>query len=348
MNTGTTTIKVRESGYEMLRIILMFMIVLWHICVHGVSAHANVVTTFGIVNQFLYYFILSITVVAVSVYILISGYFLNDSKFKVKRVVKLILQVFTFSMVIYIISIISGIGGFSFKSLTTSLFPIFFGKYWFVSVFIMLSLLSPYLNAVTINISRESNLRLLILLFFITCVWQFVFPIVNIGVNYGNGIVHFIFLYLIAGYVKRYGYIFKDFRKEAYLTTYIILAILNSIANFVLSNSVDRIFCYNSPVVLVMSYCLFMYFSKIKFSSKKINFLATSVFGVYLVHEYPMIRELLWNKLDIIENVLNGSRNLIIIKLIIYSMLIFCVCWVISYLITALFNHIFSQFKFKC
>lgn len=50
------------------------------------------------------------------------------------------------------------------------------------------------------------------------------------------------------------------------------------------SELVQMLFYYNSPFVIASSLCLFLFFTKLSFQSRKINAIARAAFAVYLIH----------------------------------------------------------------
>lgn len=66
----------------------MFLIVIWHVGTHGVATYVEIPDFVSGYTEILYYFIRSISVIAVSVYVMISGYFLSKSKFKISKLVE--------------------------------------------------------------------------------------------------------------------------------------------------------------------------------------------------------------------------------------------------------------------
>ncbi len=60
---------------------------------------------------------------------------------------------------------------------------------------------------------------------------------------------------------------------------------------------------YAAPLVILQAVSLFLFFSKVKFSSKFINWCATSCFSIYLIHMHPTIKEIGYR--SITENLYN-------------------------------------------
>ena len=79
----------RLSNFELLRIIAMILIILHHYAYHG-----NLISIPNDnFNKYVAVFIIVGGKVGVNVFVLITGYFLINSKFKIKKVIQLILQV---------------------------------------------------------------------------------------------------------------------------------------------------------------------------------------------------------------------------------------------------------------
>ncbi|MFC5465624.1 acyltransferase [Lederbergia graminis] len=353
MSTNGTQ-KVRKSNFELLRIISMLMIVVLHTGTHGLSKYVDV-ETLGTYNEFFYYFIRSLAIIAVNVYVFISGYFLVKSKFKWRRLLLLFLETSFISSIIYLGTVWFEFETFTFENFIKSLFSIYFRQYWFVTVYFVLYLISPFLNLLIENLSKRDHRNLLIILFVISAVWQFFFSNNFLAIMSGYSIVYFIFLYILAAYIRFYDFIFKDFKKNIYLISFVLLALLNSFLFLQLgkSNVMDFIneihflqiqktdlFDYNSPIVLAMSYCLFLYFKHLNITSRIINFSATYVFGVYLIHEQPSMRQVLWEKLGIIENVISTKTNYILVKYLTVSIVVFLACWLASLVLSSIYYYL--------
>lgn len=329
----------RDSNFEVMRIVSMFMIVVWHLSVHGISGsdYDNLTST----NQFFYNLIKSLTVIAVNIYVLISGYFLSKSSFKYQKVIKLIFEIFTFSMIMYVASLALGFESFAISSFVKSFFPIFFGSYWFASVYVVLFVLSRYINIIIDNLSKEAHLHLITLLFAIDCIWQYIYGGVNLGVNFGIGLFHFIFLYLVASFIRNYDYISKEFKnKYSYLIVYAAVAFLNAMVSSAVN--IERLFSYNSPLVVLMAYCMFMFFKNVSIQSNPINATSKYIFGIYLIHDNRYVSNILWEKTNIIDTVLGGSISLFPVKVILYSLIVFLGCWLVSALIQITFNKVYD------
>ena len=90
--------KVRKSNFELMRIISMFMIIIWHIFLYGVDmdmASPKMKIYFDIFR--------SIFVVHVNSFVLLSGFFQCQSNFKLSKVLQLNNAVIFYKIVIFLI-----------------------------------------------------------------------------------------------------------------------------------------------------------------------------------------------------------------------------------------------------
>lgn len=341
--------KTRDSNFEALRVISMFMVIILHIGTHGIQKHVEVQSFLDEKTLYLYYFIRSLSIIAVSLYVLISGYFLSTSKFKIVKLTRLFLETSLFSSVIYVLNVMTGYADFSRADFVSSLVSIIMGEYWFVSTYFVLFAVSPYLNKLIGHLSKKEHLRLLLLLFIFCNIWQFLYQKNFSGVFGGYSLVYFVFLYFLAAFIRKYNTISKGLKRNLYLFIYMALAMLNSVlvTHNVSIGNVDSWFAYNSPIVLAMSYCLFQYFRTLTFKSISINFTATYVFGIYLIHEQPIFKKVLWHKLGIIEDITSSSGLGVIIHMFLYAIAIFACCWILSYIISSTFNYVFTKVVHK-
>ena len=77
-------VKTRESNIELLRVISMVMIFVYHYCVHGSILKVGSYT----INKLVALFLSIGGRVGVNLFILIMGYFMINSKFKIKKLLK--------------------------------------------------------------------------------------------------------------------------------------------------------------------------------------------------------------------------------------------------------------------
>lgn len=299
----------RQMNLEMLRIVTMFMIIMLHFLAHG--GVLNALPSDGLKFYF-YWSVAGICYVAVNCYVLITGYFQSISKFRLKKLLLLLMEVFFYSIIIYMGLCLFDIRQFTVKDFLLALFPTLNSEYWFVTIYIGLYILSPFINWALNQLEHRQHLLLLIMLIALFSAWPNLF-FLSVGLNFGGsfGIVWFFVLYCIGAYIRKYSK--KESNVWKWVGSYLILSGLIPFSKFILSkisvkylNSFvpDSLFySYNSILVLGASIALFNIFIRIQikntFFLHMIRFFSGSVFGIYLIHDNPFIREYMWNTLAI-------------------------------------------------
>lgn len=304
----------RERNYsvDLLRIVAMLMIVTLHFLGKGhvLSAYPESSLPYNIS-----WVIESICLVAVNCYVLISGYFLISSRFRLKKFIALAFQVVFYSLGIYLI--LTFLGKIQPTPLDTVrvILPTLSGVYWFVSAYMAMYLLSPFLNKLILGLEKKEHLSLVLLLIAIFSAWPtfFVFasPSVydQISISHGYSLTWFIVLYFIAAYLGRY---YKpDYKVIRHLQRYAIVATIvavsfiatrylgSKLSSSHLSTFSSCLHAYNSLAILASSLALFMVFLNFNIKNRIINKLimvmAPLTFGVYLIHMGPHVDTLLWS-----------------------------------------------------
>lgn len=326
---------LRHSNIELLRIIAMIMILAHHFSIHGgFELSADVIS----VNRLWLQFIQIGGKIGVNVFVLISGYFLISSKsLKINKVIKLWIQIFMYSVLIFLLFIILGIEPFEIKELIMSCFPITYSQWWFASTYFMLYLISPYINKLLNMLDKREYQRLLMLLTICWCI----IPTLTAQSFQSNGLLWFVYLYSLAGYIKLH-----NPKTNIKSTTYILLSILVTILTFLSATffellgmkvaffKIHATFFHTMhyemqriPIV-VISVLLFVGFLKINIGYKRIiNLVASATFGVYLIHDNRHVRPFLWE--TVFKNASYSESNM----LISYSLLVIAIVYIICTII---------------
>lgn len=337
----------KNIGIDILRILSMFMIVIGHLIWHG-GIIENVKQTSNI--YYIVYFIDIIAACAVNCYAITTGYLLCESKFKISRIILLYMQVQFYSICIAI-TIYFLSGNIGYKEIISSIFPILRNQYWYFTSYFALFCLTPFLNKFIelITIKEFKNIIITIIVLFS------LLPTIAIndifGLNRGYSVSWLVLLYLIGAYIKKNGDSL-NIKNYIYFITYIIFSILILILElisikflgtlgFSLIDVRNILVGYTSIFILIMSICLFIGFSKLKINIKNIYFkkyisiIGSATFGVYLIHDNILVRNL-FIKDKIIESI-QHLELLHILKILILSIIIFIICIIIEYLRNKIF-----------
>lgn len=193
-------------GIEALRILAMLLIVGHHYLFHGGVLQTSLFST----NYLLGWFINAFCYVGVDCYVLISGYFLVKSPgFKIKKAFKLWIQIFFYSVAIFLLFSSLNIIPFVWNELLKASFPVLRKAYWFVTAYMWLYFLSTYLNKFITKLSKRDYQKLIALLLLVFSI----LPLLGadpLHVNKGYNLMWFIVLYFIGGYIR----LFDDFNEK--------------------------------------------------------------------------------------------------------------------------------------
>ncbi|MBQ9414128.1 MAG: acyltransferase [Clostridia bacterium] len=265
----------RNSSIELLRIVSIFMVVLVHYfgCIKDYAA--------GTANEQTVTLLSCCVIIGVNCFVLISGYFGIFSKgLKIRRLLDLLLVIAFFGGLDYASTILFGTASFSIKDLFWALFPYLNGGVWFVRVYLALAVIAPFLSIGLRALTKSQYRVMLILSLIFFSVWQSFFPhpLIEDG---GYGIVHFVLLYAIGGYLQLHAR--KD--RPWWIYGLIYVACVGLTVFCPLIGWPNTYFCYDFILNIVSACALLFMFSKWQFQSKLVNTLAATTFGTYIIHE---------------------------------------------------------------
>lgn len=275
----------RLSNFEFLRLLCMLMV----LNLHSFSGWQHG----GGFWQAFDFFRESTSICAVDCFVLISGYFGIHWKFK--SFFNLVFQILFYSVAVYLVVVGLGIVDWSlgyFLERFECLFAI--EKSWgFAVSYVLLYFCAPMLNALSEK-STSKELLTFILVFFIAinfiCLPDIIFT--------------YVLIYLIGRLLRKTNIVEKKIPawKVFWIATiliffsvYIILYKGLGIRNASTAASLPIGFIgysYSAPLVIIQSVFLFLAFAKMSFTSKVVNWCASSCFAIFLIHMHPTIKEI--------------------------------------------------------
>lgn len=280
--------KQRKSNLELLRIVSMAFIVLAHMAGVGkADQHTD-----GINLLFSYFFVCGGKLWS-SVFVLLSASFSCVKPFRSRSLFHTVFcaAVVTLGCTVLKPELHATTSDY-LKACLSSLFPLSNNTYWFVTTYVFLMLLSPWLNFIVHSASKRDYTVLLILLVLI-CTIPFTFKLESYS-NANSNLLWFICLYLIAGYLVRFPPTFckRCGRMFACGLTFYVIIFLHSLYKRTLLLGET-----GSLLMLLGSVCFFCAFRALDISpSKWINAIASGSFAVYLIHMAPMLQHFWWFK----------------------------------------------------
>lgn len=320
----------RLTHIEIFRVITMFMIVAGHLIYHGIRLNPEL-NTFSIsspsdMTDYVLLQILSLfTSTGVNCFILISGYFLIEKTEMRKSLFKIWFQTAFYSLALGLIFWIFGTNPYSLKQILDDISPLPMSKYWFVTQYMGMALLAPFLSRLAQSLNQRQMLFLLGFLFVL-------FYNIPFGKNFATGMSlnWFVFLFFVGGYIRKYGMpdiINKHIAKWLILSVTFFFLIhftsnylryLSSGADFTIKSTA------NNDLTFFVSVFLFVFFVNKTWKNTwliRISKLAPYTFGIYLCHEHPAMRAFLWS-----EMLPQYIFCPLIVMTLLYSILLFLSC----------------------
>lgn len=352
--------KVRDSNYELLRIVSMLFIITWHILINGMVLYR----TSGSVN-FSFNFLFMIIVVHVNLFMLITGYYQSKSEFKLKKVISFLLQIAFYNLIINSIFKVFGLVEYTNVEFLKQIAFYNSYSYWFFSCYIITYIISPFLNKFIVNLDKKEFKKLIGCLVLCFSVLPFLTGNLLFSTN-GYSVYQFVLMYFIGAYIRKFN-LNKNLLKKINISQkrviYIVIFILCTIFNFsliylqkqmaVLDSNIlnslanimkDYSIFYNNPLVIIQAISLFLLFGTFDFKNKVINKISSLTFGVYLIHESYYMRMNLYKWIGIDNGKMIYGKS-ILLKVFVCAIIIFILCAIIEWIRQLLFKLI-SKLRF--
>lgn len=306
LGTPSTIIekKQRDTGLELLRVLAMMMVVVLHYLQKG--GLLKDATLDMSANNMLFWLLECFAISCVNVYVLISGYYLVDSRFSLSRIIRIWGQVFFYSVGIAVIMVICGL---TKLSEITNLYDLYFlicpvtgFHYWFASGYVFMLLFAPILALGVKNLNKKTLELVIVLLLSVFCLLKTFVPFKLQFDDSGYSVLWFVILFIVASYIKLYGdklikttiggmgiYITGSICVWLYIFATAIFVISTKKFNNLVLQATD----YNFIFVLIASVGLFYAFKNLQIKENAftafIKRIAPYTFGVYLIHEHILV-----------------------------------------------------------
>ncbi len=353
--------KNKNSGIELLIIFAIIMIIGTNIILQG-NLYSIAYIEGGSLHNVVDFF-RQLFSPGIAIFAMVAGYCTVRRKFDLvksyKRLLKLYLTILFYSVVLSVIFFLLGRGLYTsdgikiplYVNILKTIFPVS-SKHWsFLSNFFVMCLFAPFINIVLQRLTKQECKILIAICTAFFCILPIlshtrvfapVFSVVGLGDFFGGeNPVSFMYLYVIGGYIKLH-------TKEAeaprciYLLPVIVGPLINMFFYIKLQKMIsdyDLTAKMINPIVIIMAVSLIMFFKDIKFEIRLVNKLASSTIGIYAIHEFSCVREILWNMFNFYK--LNNKN---IFMLLIYmagiTVFVFLVCTIIDLIRQLIFNFV--------
>ena len=323
--SNETSVKIRKSGIELLKIIAMLLIVTIH-CERSftidnspflqfvdISLPTTNITSF--VAQVMYYF----GMLGNTVFLICSVWFLVDSNnMKLNKIAHIVFNVFIISVIFLLIF---GIWfNLSTEDIIKSLFPTIFSNYWYITCYLLLYSIHPLLNITVNKLSQKQHLAY-------NCTFFFLYFCIGSlkEAFFVNNLICFIGIYFIVAYVKKYNSKMISNLKINIIFFFagiILLILLQLGINFAgfRINSIGQNLYYfanmHNPIIIIISLSMFNIFRNLKIQSRIVNYISSLTMFIYVIHENILFRKYLRPYLIFDFWEFSGRINIVLLVLI--------------------------------
>lgn len=312
--------KERDSGMETLRLIAMALVILVHAFNYG--GYFSAASDVGGSVRAAAILVKIASRSAVSLFVLISGFFLIRTPFDLKkqyrRAGSTYLTILFYSVVLSAVFLCLGKEYLYYgdtvmptgKIVLRALFPISAQQWYFLTDYLLLCLVAPFANLAVQRMTKKQYTVLMAVLLWVFSGWMtlsYLTPFKRWFVLYGyydmtegKNVVFFLFLYLLGGYIalhtkerKRPNFGFLALSFGALLSNYFLYTRLPKDFGWR-----DTAMKYSNVCVLLFAVGLLLFFKDLHFRFRPLNVLASTTLGIYAIHEFCFVRNQLWSWFD--------------------------------------------------
>lgn len=289
----------RQAGLELLRCVAMMMVIVLHYLDKG-NFLVDLTVPQLYVGEYAAWLLESFCVVAVNVYMFISGYFLCTSHFKPSRLIRFWIQVWMYSVAVGLVGALTGVMKetvFDTHFLLTLFFPISMNHYWFMTAYLFLYVLLPFLGLAVQRMTKRQLQVAVLLLLFVFSIQKSVLPVRLETDGLGYDVLWYVCVFMAAAYVRRFGAPFLE-KKGRGVVLYVICCLLIFGGTlglrqvYLKTGSLERMIqmCmeYNHILPFLAAVGLFSAFRRLRISGRfaaLVCKIAPYTLGVYLLHE---------------------------------------------------------------
>lgn len=290
--------KKRMANLELLRCIAMMMVVVLHFLGKGKLLPGLTERMDG--SGLAAWLLESFCMVAVNVYMFISGYFLCTSSFKLSRLLQLYVQVWFYSVVFGMIGVATGVIAETVTDthfFLTLLFPVWMEHYWFMTAYVFLYVMMPFLGCALRRMSKQQLRVTAVMLLVVFSLSKSILPLRMELDKKGYDCLWYLCVFVAAAYVRRFGIPFLEKKGRG-----ILLYLAGCLTVFIGTMALRLIFLwtgrfelmtgmfmeYNHAFAFLAALGLFYAFLRLKAEGRMARIatrIAPYTLGVYLLHE---------------------------------------------------------------
>ena len=331
---------------------MMLQVIFLHICLYG--GYGSVAKNdLSSIHKAVFYLSHLSSRCPVYVYILIFGYFSvtsNKTLDSIKgKALKIYLPMLFYSLFIPFIGKLLGFWQLSSLEKARAFFPFTSRIWYFMTLYLLVLILSPFLNKALTSLSKKEYTRLIVILFLMFSVWTVFAQLSQTGGiirlnkifdESGKNLHSFIYMYILGGYLRLHIPCRKK-RRYIYLIIFASLTIINAALCYLVNSYSGISTQNNNPFVVLQCVCLMLFFRSLNFKSRVINYIATVNLGVYMIHEQFLMRNKLWHDwCGFLSNKSFYVSWAYPIKIILICLTVFTICGIIEIVRVWLFKGV--------
>ena len=247
----------RNYGIDLFRCVSMLMVVILHTLNRGGALGA---AKAGSAEAAVGWFLEAASYGAVNSYALISGYVGWNRKWKPSRIVSVWVQVLFYTTLAALLFIPTGMWEATDEALRYSFMPIFSGHYWYITSYIALMVLAPFLNEGIARVTKKEAV-------FFACMSAVLFMILPrtfessaFGLSGGYSVLWLAVCYIYGGLLSRFE-IGKSIPQYALFLIFIASSAITCVTRIAGS---QVLLSYISPTVFIGSASLCVMFAKME------------------------------------------------------------------------------------
>ena len=323
----------RNARIEILRIAAMIGIVAHHYAVHGgvmnVTFDRDAAIQLSVISGFGKW--------GVDLFVLVGAFFMVQRPSRGRALASIYAQVLPLSWLILAAVAVTGIATLSTGDVKDSLLPVIFGQYWFVTAYVMLVLIAPYLAMVAQGLERVQLLRLIVVG---VTVWSILTLVDGVWLGVSN-LGWFALLFMIAGYMRLHPLPGSPRAWTASAVgTGLALVLALAVATTMRWNATglpedlgwprELIAGQYSPLALAFAVAILgAAIKRRERHSRVVAYWASAAFGVYLLHDNPLLREWLW--IEVVDTPRAAAQPWLLLHAVVAVLVIYVVCSLIIF-----------------
>jgi surface polysaccharide O-acyltransferase-like enzyme len=349
-NSRGQTRPTRQSNFELLRIIAMFMIIMHHFFFFNRFSLAS--QPISNKRVFIQTFLATEGRVGVDLFFALSTWFLCKPNCEIKlhdsakRAWLLERTLLFWSITLGIIALATRLSPVNSSIIMEMFLPSLSYHWWYATIYIVVLLMLPLMVKGLQALSQRQYFSLICLILFLGPVLGEIPGLCNSMIN--DDLAEMLCLLVLVCYLRWYHAQLPSMPWALFFIVFGYLIIgIQQISPSSINPQSPWLFIYPKMLnlgILVQAFGWFAFFSHLHFHSRFINWVASHVFAIYLITEFVPIRDWLWGTMFNYEPYYH-SRLMSIVYPIAVVLLIFIICILLDIVKSVIFRFTVDRHK---